>query len=91
MDEPLPDPTPAAEMDEPLPEQEQNPAAQLKKPKRKRNPSLKVWEQQEAEKMYQQHRKRATTFDENSDIDDPTILQVSIFASKFNLHLIQPF
>ena len=48
-----------------------------KKPKRKRNPSLKAKEQQEAEKIYQEMRKKAKSFDENGDIDDPIILQVS--------------
>ena len=46
--------------------------------KRKRKPSLKVREQQEADELYAHMREKATTFDENGDIDDPTILEVRI-------------
>ncbi|KAK1666164.1 hypothetical protein QYE76_054323 [Lolium multiflorum] len=49
-------------------------ADQPKKARRTRKPSLKVREQQEAAKAYEKLRKKSTTFDENGDIDDPSIL-----------------
>ena len=66
---------PAAQEDQPGPEEQ--PTVKPKISRRKRTPSLKVREQQEADKAYEQLRKKAKTFDENGDIDDPSILQVS--------------
>jgi hypothetical protein len=52
-------------------------ADQPTKSRRKRNPSLKVREQQEADKVYEELRKKTKTFNENGDVDDPSILEVS--------------
>ena len=57
-------------------EPEQQAPAQPQKAKRKRKPSLKAREQEEAEEVYARMRKKAKTFDENGDIDDPSILEV---------------
>jgi hypothetical protein len=46
--------------------------------KRKRKPSRNKQEQEEAQKEYEARKKKAVLFDENGDIDDPTILTVII-------------
>ena len=73
------------QMEQPVHEEE--PTVVPNKPKRKRNPSLKVREQQEADKAYEQLRKRAKTYDENGDLDDPTILQVCALYPQLFLNI----